>query len=368
MMKRQLCLPALIALSSTVAAPRDEIAFGVAAGESVTKHYETTFTANFVEVELIGTDNGETMERTVPMRTTVERRLELTLTDLYESLGPNGPLRLRREVEGAHRVDEVTIPGQSPPTREWDSKLAETVVLVEWDEDEEGFTFGPREHAGRKAQELDERLFETLRADADFRCLLPEGEVDAGDEWTVAAKHIRELVVPGGDVFPFLPPEDKPRAPDGTTEAQLSAPFAGMTIPPFQWLTEPEGRIQVTYRGRDEDEAHLAVLAFELDIEGTLDPSERLDYHVARGMPAFIDYEYTHDFEFELTGRGVLRWDVERGILFDVTWSAEIEGFEEINLAAKFDNPETGEPVDVEMNIQGDWTGSYSLKGGISDR
>jgi hypothetical protein len=367
-MKRHICVPALIALSSTVTAPRDEIAFGIATGESVTKHYEATFRAAFTEVELIGINNGETMERTVPMNSSVERRLELTLTDLYENLGPDGALRLRRVVEEAHRVDEVAIPGQSPPTKERDSRLAETAVLVEWDEDGSAYRFSPLQREGDGDGELDERLFDTLRADADFRCLLPEGEVDAGDRWTVAAEHIRDLVVPGGDVFPFLPPDDKPRAPEGTTEAQLSAPFAGMTIPPFQWLAEPEGRIQVTYRGRDEDAAHLAVLAFEVEIQGALDPRERLDYHVASGMPAFIDYEYTHDFEFELTGQGVLRWDLERGILFDVRWDAKIEGFEEINLAAKFDNPKTGEPVDVEMNIQGDWTGSYSLNGRRSDR
>ena len=54
--------------------------------------------------------------------------------------------------------------------------------------------------------------------------------------------------------------------------------------------------------------------------------------------------------------------------MFDVRWSAKIDGFEEINLAAKFDNPKTGEPVDIEMNVQGDWKGSYSLSGGRSDR
>jgi hypothetical protein len=365
-MKRHLYAAALIALSSTIAAPRDEIVFGIAAGERVTKHYEATFKAAFEEVELVGVNNGETMERTVPMNSSVERRLELTLTDLYENLGPDGPLRLRRVVEEAHRVDEVAIPGQSPPTKERDSQLAGTAVLVERDEDGSTYTFGPLRRDGD--EELDERLFETLRTDADFRCLLPEGEVDAGDEWTVAPEHIRDLVVPGGDAFPFLPPDEKRRAPAGTTEAQLSAPFAGMTIPPFQWLAEPEGRIQVTYRGQDEDTAHLAVLAFEIEIGGALDPRERLDYHVANGMPAFIDYEYTHDFEFEITGRGVLRWDLELGILFDVRWDANIEGFEEINLAAKFDNPKTGEPVDVEMNIQGNWKGSYSLSGGRSDR
>lgn len=355
---------ALIALSTTPTSPADELTFGITAGESVAKRFESSFEAAFDQASLTGTNDGRTIERAVDMNSSVQRQIVLALTDHYEALAADRGLRLRREVNAAHRKDETVVQGQPAPTSESDSLLLDETVLVEWDEDDEAYSFASADEAG---EELDERLFATLRADADLRFLLPGKEVSPGDEWTVAPEHLLDLVLPGGDPFPFLSPEEKLRAPEDQTELQLSAPFAGMTIPPFQWLAAPEGTILVTYQGLDEGEPGLALLAFELLIEGSLDPTERLDYHVARGMPAFIDYEYSHELDYEINGEGILRWDLERGILHDVEWSAQIEGAEDIHLAAKFEHPRTGEPVEVEMAIEGDWKGAYEMSGGRRD-
>lgn len=353
---------ALLLLAPALGAP-DELVFGPDEGETVSKRFETVFEVAFDEVQVSGENKGEEVERTVPMKSSIHREKRIVLGDRYERIVDRRPLAIRRSVEEAHALDDVEIQGQPPQHREGTSPLEGRDLRVRWNDEDERYDFALDEE--EDDEDVDPRLLEDLRPDADFRFLLPGDDVDPGDSWSADGGHLLDLIVPGGDFFPFLPPREIRRPPANAPQVQLRAPFAGTTIPLGQLVRALPGQITVEYAGEaEEDGVRLALLDLEVEAEGDVDVTERLRPHVAHGIPESVEYEYAHTVELSLSGSGRLRWDVERGVLFDLEWKAEIQGSEDIRMSAEFENPKTGEDMAPKLGMQADWEGSFRMRAG----
>jgi hypothetical protein len=184
--------------------------------------------------------------------------------------------------------------GEEEQTTRAGSPLEERSVRFTWDEDEERFAVDAADD-----EELADEVAELLDEDMDLRLVLPDGEVEVGDEWELDARLYLAFMWPGG----LLDWRDEEQEEDTAAEDRARN---------RQTIDNLEG----TGRARlaellEEDGRTLAVLEVELAIETGLEFELEEE-----GMTGTM----TTRIERELEGR--ILWDIEAGHAV----SAELEG------------------------------------------
>ena len=122
------------------------------------------------------------------------KRVEVT--DEYRSVGDGRALAFRRSFDEISFVADATVPreGTDPlfDTLYATGPLRGTSVVFAWQPDEQQY--------GKyyDAEEADEEYLADLASDMDLLCLLPKGDVSAGDEWRIQPAALRDVLAAGG--------------------------------------------------------------------------------------------------------------------------------------------------------------------------
>jgi len=199
------------------------------------------------------------------------------------------------------------------------SDLESIDVDFVWDEDEEAYTASFSD----EDCELDPELLEQLSADLDLVALLPDDEVEEGDEW--------ELEDPAA-YLPLMWPSGLLGFHDEDAEGFSEEARADNA----QIIDNLELSCAVTYEGEDErDGTRVALLSVSMEIaseiENDVEPDEGPEFVLRVSIERSIE--------------GEVLWDLDHNHLF----SASFEGDLETSIAreATVTNPETDEELEV---------------------
>jgi hypothetical protein len=158
-----------------------------------------------------------------------------------------------------------------------------------FDEDEERYRVEAADE-----QDLDEDLAEWLAADMDLLLLLPESEVELGDEWQLDPRIYLAFMWPGG-LLDF-------RA-EGETPVEDEREMSRQTIE--RLVGEGTARLDEV---RDLDGVRVAVIHVELEIATGSDRVVPASDEEGAERP-----EVTIEVELERTLEGTILWDIEGG-------------------------------------------------------
>ena len=294
-----LAAPALLALTL----PVDEVAFGPEAGTSVTRTYTSNNQFSLDEMEM--SMNGQPMPMDIEMNMDMSMDLSIDVTDTYVAVGDGRPDKLQRTYDAlgteAHFSMEMAMmpDGGQDKDISSSSELEGKTVLFTWNDEEGDFDVAYHESEG------DEELLENLKEDMDFRALLPEGDVNAGDTWEIEPKSLISVLFPGGNMG--LVPEE-----DGGSEEMMPG-MDGMGADISEMLGDLlEGEASAEYMGtEDADGTTVAVIHFTISISSSNDMTEIVEDSMSEmpeGGPE-ISVNYV-DVEIEMEGEGTLQWDL----------------------------------------------------------
>jgi hypothetical protein len=219
-----------------------------------------------------------------------------TLVVLDEVLAAEGEraTRLQRTYEVVEQATSFSVEaewGDQVGEREDDCVLMGESVTFEWNADAEVY---------ETESEADDDLIDELRFDLDLVGLLPEAEVDEGDEWVLDPEEF-DQVLAFTEGLPFERQGNEHREAEAKVEESS------------------DGKITLTYRGlRKVGGVELAVIEIEGQYERDLvmDHSQELD-----GQKSSTHSETS---ETRAVG-GELLWDVKHGHLHSLELETEVE-------------------------------------------
>ena len=251
-------------------APSERIAYAPEKGESVTKRFTLTTSAELddftfsVDGQDVGGMLGDILFE-------LESNQSYLVTDEVLAMGEGRPERLSRSYDGLSGETSVSVEvqGEGDDTETgMTSELEGASVVFTWDEDEGEFTaaFG-EDDDGR-----DSELLDGLAEDMSLRAFMPDGEVEEGDSWEIPVEQLFSVGMPGGNLS--LVPDDTGDVDMEELEGMLEE-LADMVEERFpEWTS---GTMTATYTGnRDEDGTQVAVMAIEIEIDVDADLTELL--------------------------------------------------------------------------------------------
>ncbi|MEW6072675.1 MAG: hypothetical protein AB1726_08815 [Planctomycetota bacterium] len=291
---RALALPALLLAAALL--PGDAPAFHPALAVSLVKTFAVRAELSLDDVSM--TVNGEEQDPTalgLPADLRATLRYEAGATDTYAKVEGGRPLDFQRSFD-AGRFGFESSTGDS------DAVIADQVVgktaRFVWDEAAGEYT---RSIEGEDAGEAAEVLA-FIHPDLELSLLLPAGEVEKGDEWTVRGLALVPVLLPGVDLEKIL--VEKPAdvfAGESAREAIADAILAALK----------EIEATCTWGGTvEEDGVSLGVIEFAGTIDRTLDLDPTIWVHGAEG----VELEGSHlRVTIELDLEGECRWDLGAG-------------------------------------------------------
>jgi hypothetical protein len=171
-------------------------------------------------------------------------------------------------------------------------------VRFTWDDED-----GSYRVAADDDEELDEGLAAWLAEDMDLRLVLPEDEVEPGDEWELDARLYLAFMWPSGLLDFRLSEEEAPEDEERSFSRQTIERLDGAGTARLEEL-------------RDEDGARVAVIHVELEITtGSEQVLPEVEVN-GRTRP-----EISIEIEIERSLEGTILWDLEHGHAL----SAELE-------------------------------------------
>jgi hypothetical protein len=289
-----------------------KLTFAVQEGTTTTK----TFTS---KVELTLEDrvivlNGEESPSPTPEITMITG-LEVQVTDEYIEMRKGAPKKLRRSYDSLTGNGELTtgLAGTTPASKT-SSELEGKKVVFLWNEETLEYD------AAFQDEETDEALLKNLAEDMDLRGFLPKGEVDEGDEWSIAPEILTGVLVPGGDLK-FLP-----------EDTQLAAGKAQQEMGDFSdWFSSGiEGKVTATYSGtrKVDDGIEVGVITLEVKIKSSHDLTDKAQEELERGEvpPGISDLEISsQEVETEFGAKGELLWNLAAGHAHSLDLSGEFD-------------------------------------------
>ena len=322
-----------------------KIAFAPADESEVSKTFETRISLDLSDfgVTLNDADPGQ-LDATVTLRSTERVRV----VDTYASSEDGRPTRLDRqfeelsvEAEYEQVVSEEGALGQGTASAK--SELVDSTVRFEWEEG--GWT---KSWVG---EESDEELLPALVEDMDLRELLPDGEIEEGDSWSVEPGAFLALFAPGGDLaleFEFERPEGDARFQFIGLDAET-----GVSLRPYLQELEEQtsGSVTAEFEGSNKVEGRsLARIAIEFALDFEHDSSNLLAERWEQ-IPMFdeIGLEMGEaSTRVEASGQAQLIWDIEAGHAS----SFELEGDLNLTLETEFEARIDPEVMDVLSSVE----------------
>ena len=178
----------------------ERVQFLPAEGSTLTKRFQQNWEMVLEDVRVFV--DGEDWSRWVaPGNLHTQLRQTVVVSDTYGKTEDGRPLSLDREYRQLSQELVATSRsggfvgfGEALRDVSGSSDLEGTSVHFRWED-------GAYERAFQRVDAgSDSRLLQGLSEDMDLRALLPEGPVEAGDEWELELSHIPDLLTPGGSL------------------------------------------------------------------------------------------------------------------------------------------------------------------------
>jgi hypothetical protein len=243
------------------------------------------------------------------------------VVDEYTTMGDGAPTKLTRTFETMESSDskemEMDMMGQvqsQNSSKDATSDLESQVVLFSWDSDADEFI------ASFPDDEGDEGLLEGLREDMDMRSLLPDGDVDKGDEWKLDPLSLRDIFAAGGNLH-FVP-EDS----DEEDMMNMGSDMGSSS----DWFNEDmEGEATAVFEGtrKSDDGVELGVIVFTYEISNAIDMTSSAQEALEEGeMPPGVEDMSIEsvDIEVNMEGKGTLLWNMAEGCAYSLEIDTEV--------------------------------------------
>jgi hypothetical protein len=267
----------------------DEVALRYAPEEGTVLERTFEAEADYHLADLSASVDGEPIDREGELpeddSSFVER---IVVTDTLGAIEDGRPTELVRVFDELSQQDETTI-GEEQATSTLVSALEGRSVRFTWEDED-----GSYEATAADENDLDEHVAGWLAEDMDLRLVLPDREVELGDEWKVDPKLYLAFMWPSGLLGFHVEGSDA----SGTDE------FSRQTIERL----EGSGTARLE-EVRDEDGTRVAVIRVELAIETGSDsvlPEVEHEGEVVRP-------ELSIEVEIERTIEGTILWDLDHG-------------------------------------------------------
>lgn len=327
----------------------ESIRFAVEEGASSTKTF--TFRGEFETALVdIGVSGMEVEVPEVEMSAKWSRKI--VVEDEYRALRAGAPKELVRSFEDlAHEFEcSIDISGSELSHQEEGeldaaSALEGTRVLFTWNDDTEVY-----DKRYVDEEDGDVELLEELEEDMDLRALLPEGEVDAGDDWQIAPSAFLTVLQPGGDLGLELGRGETERSSE-MSAAGLDPRMAGALE---AFLGTPSDDSEVSAKlveVREVDGRRIAIVALTAELETSSNRTELYEAWMRQYDPdeegVVVELqEALVTCECKLAGE--LAWDVEAGR----ARSLELAGDAIVTLKRSVSVDLDGQQVEVEMELE----------------
>lgn len=295
-----LLVPALLAMETRGEEPRFAPAEGTTLAKTIVNRTESTL--DDMTMIMGGQDLSEMLGGMEMDQVTT---VNFKFVDTYAAVGDGRPTRLARTYEELSSTSEVSASNPMAPGETNDMEMSgsselegETVVFT-WSDDDEDYA-----KAFGEDSDGDEELLDGLTEDVDLRGLLPEGEVEVGDAWSVDTGVFAAILAPGGSVR---------IEPDGLDEMGMQ--MGGNTPSNIgEFFEEFDGDITVKL---DSVADGTAVMLLTIDVSSTADMTEWMEAMMAeQEMPEGMEMEMdvdAFDMEYTFQGEGELRWNLAGG-------------------------------------------------------
>lgn len=296
---------ALVAAGLLVAfaAPVDNLGFHPQSDQEIKKDLRIDLELKTEKVEV--TVNGES---TPPDEMGFEEEptkvaLRVSATDKYVQAKDGRPTDLLRTFDSLRLSYETGDKKEDAP--KFDALEGKT-VRFKWNADTEAYEKSLKDGKG------DDALLEPLSEDMDVRLLLPPKKVAEGDSWDVPGQKLLPLFLPGGLPGPLGTTDDKEDVQ--TVLEELRSSFAKL---------QDDLKIQCKYRGtKEEGGDKVAAIEFHFSASGKADISHLIETLLSMEEEG-IHPDAEANADIELSGDGVLLWDLADGRVHSLTMDAE---------------------------------------------
>jgi dsDNA-binding SOS-regulon protein len=318
------------------APPADKLAFGPAAGTTLSRAWTITNEASLDDMQV--SVGGKPQPMPGEMEMTQTMKTEITVSDKLVELGAGAPKVLVRTYEklaGDGSVAMVMGPmGENSTDMSAKSELEGKKVKFTWNAD------GGKFERDYDESEGDKELLEGLVEDMDLREFLPKTEVSAGDTWKIAPAAMRAMVAPGGALA--LIPESAEGGMGGMSPGMdQMGDLAGMLTGDF------EGEVTAEYKGIRED-SKLGEIKITFEIKTSADLSEKAA-ELADQMPEGMSMEIQSlDMEFSWKGEATILWDVASGHVSGV----EAAGDQSLSVDTGMKMSMQGQEMEIETGME----------------
>ena len=297
-----------------------KIAFTVAPGTTLTKTYEMKEELTLDAFDM--TVNGQAPPMVPEMDMSITGTTTMEIEDTYSKVADGRPTMLTRSFETLGGEAEVAMEVQAMGNTQNEDTAMEMSSVLEgesvefvWSDEEEAY-----ETVLPEGSALDEEDVEGLIEDMDFRSLLPDEEVDEGDEWEVDLTTLLGVFSPGGDLK---------LEPDEATKPAMGG-GGDMGTPGDYFNEDLEGEFIAVFDGvRKVEDVEVAVIKFTFELSNAVDITDKSrdaldDAELPEGVGE-IEIESV-DIEMAYEGEGTLLWNLAAGHFqsFEATGDFEV--------------------------------------------
>lgn len=265
-----------------------ELRFGRSEGDSVSKRFRTEVSLEMDSIDLVL--NGQPADPAmlgIPTDLGISAGYLLELVDEYVSVADGRATEFLRTFDG---FESWSVDPEGSEQSETHSDVVDRELRYLWDQEE-----GEYVPSFADGESGDEEELATLASDLDLWSLLPEGEVEEGDRWSLDGDAVAHVLIPGLDVRSAIQGDaDVPEAVLEAVVAFLDDLSATATL---------EGEEEVDGRS-------CAVITLATDVSESLELDPQL-FGPDMAEAGIEDFEASLEIDLEIEGRCL--WDVERG-------------------------------------------------------
>ncbi len=309
----------LLALLVLAVLPGDVLRFESREGLVIRKVFESRMALELVEStweERIDGEEQEVSDEGEESRIEVESRLVFVDEILQVEEGRTRELARTYEdlTEETHYTFSAEGIDEVDESEAGESELEGRKVLFAWNEDESRY-----EPAFPEGKEADAELLEGLDGETDLLALLPDGEIEAGDTWSVDLSRWRAIDEPGGDLKILAPSDEMSESADEEDDL---------------YYENLEGELEARYEGEVEREGRTLA---HVVIEGSLTSSFEVEPDLAELEESGFEGELSERTSFAIEVSGDLYWDTSAGRAVDLRVVSELRFTVESEQSAEYD-------------------------------
>ncbi len=307
--------PALLAFQPKAASLR----FAPEEGDARTKTFSSSLDMSLDDMAMLM--NGQESPMQPDLQLDISATTEIQVTDEYVKMRDGSPAQLERTYDSLEQGQDISMEidiMDNVQSNEMsvgaESELEGETVVFRWDEDKGEFVAAFPDDGG------DEELLVGLREDMDLRGLLPDGEVEEGDEWQIAPIALRDVLSPGGDLK-MIPEEVDPEAMFGGMSPEMGSAD--------DWFNEDmEGEVKATFQGTREtdDGVMVGVVVYAIEISNGVDLTEKTREGLEdQELPPGVEDMSVNSTDIEITieSEATLLWNLEGGYVHSFEMSGD---------------------------------------------